>query len=69
MKKNMGAADRISRIIVAVIVGYLYYNGNISGTVGIILLTLAVVFLLTSFIGLCPLYLLCGINSCRTPRG
>lgn len=64
MKKNMGAADRIIRIIIAAIIGFLYYNGTISGTLGLILLVLAIVFLLTSFIGFCGLYSLFGIRTC-----
>ncbi|MCR9181905.1 MAG: DUF2892 domain-containing protein [Flavobacteriaceae bacterium] len=64
MKKNMGTADRIIRIIIAAIIGFLYYNGTISGTLGLILLVLAIVFLLTSFIGFCGLYSLFGIKTC-----
>ena len=64
MKKNMGSADRIIRIIIAAIVGVLYFNGTISGTLGIILLVLAGVFVLTSFISFCPLYAPFGISTC-----
>ena len=56
MKKNMGTIDKVIRISLAVIVGILYLTGNISGTVAIILGVLAVVFVLTSLIGFCPLY-------------
>ena len=64
MKKNMGSADRIIRVIVAAIVGVLYFTGIISGTVGIVLLVLAGVFVLTSLISFCPLYAPFGISSC-----
>lgn len=57
MKKNMGSLDRIIRVILAVVFGYLYFTGVVSGVLGIILLVLAVVFLLTSLISFCPLYL------------
>ncbi|WP_234567592.1 YgaP family membrane protein [Rhodohalobacter sp. 614A] len=63
MKKNMGSADRTVRIIVAVIVAILYFTGQISGTAAIILGILAIVFLLTSFIGTCPLYLPFGLST------
>lgn len=63
MKKNMGTADRIFRIVVAAIVAGLYFTNTISGTVGIVSLALAAVFVLTSFIGVCPLYLPFGINT------
>ena len=59
----MGGADRIIRIIIAIVVGILYYTGTISGTLGTVLLVLGVVFLLTSFINFCPLYTLLGINT------
>ncbi len=64
MKKNMGSADRIIRLIIAAIIGVLYFTGTISGTLGIILLVLAGVFVLTSFISYCPLYAPFGISSC-----
>ena len=65
MKKNMGNADRIIRIIIAAIIGALYFTGTISGSIGVILLVLAGVFLLTSFISFCPLYLPFGISTCK----
>jgi len=55
--KNMGAFDRGLRIVAAIIFGYLYFSGNVTGTLGIVLLVLGAVFLLTSFISFCPLYL------------
>ena len=57
MKKNMGTTDRIIRLILAAIFAILYFTGTVSGTLGIILLVLAVVFLLTSVVSFCPLYL------------
>lgn len=63
MKKNMGSVDRTVRTIIAVIVAILYFTGQISGTVAIILGILAIVFLLTSFVGTCPLYLPFGLST------
>lgn len=63
MKKNMGSADRIIRTIVALLVAVLYFTGVISGTAAIILGVLAVVFILTSLVGTCPLYLPAGLNT------
>ncbi len=68
MKKNMGTADRIIRIILAAVVGFLYYNGTITGTLGIVLLVLAGVFVLTSLISFCPLYTLVGLNTCPAKK-
>ncbi|WP_273565814.1 YgaP family membrane protein [Maribacter halichondriae] len=64
MKKNMGNTDRIIRFIIAAIVGVLYFTGTLTGTLGIVLLVLAGVFLLTSFISFCPLYAPFGISTC-----
>jgi len=64
MKKNMGTADKSIRLIIAVIIGILYFTGTISGTLGIILLVLAGVFVLTSFISFCPLYAPFGMSTC-----
>jgi len=65
MTKNMGSADRIIRVIIAAIVSFLYFNGTISGTLGIVLLVLAAVFVLTSVISFCPLYAPFGIKTCK----
>jgi hypothetical protein len=56
MKKNMGVVDRIIRILLAIVVIVLYLTGNITGLAAIILGILAVVFIITSLIGFCPLY-------------
>ena len=65
MIKNMGSADRIIRVIIAAVVGILYFTGTISGTLGIVLLVLAGVFVLTSVISFCPLYAPFGIKTCK----
>ncbi|MFZ1462113.1 MAG: DUF2892 domain-containing protein [Ignavibacteria bacterium] len=64
MKKNMGNADRFIRIFVAVIFAILYLTNTITGTLGIVLLAIAIIFLLTSFISFCPLYTVIGVNTC-----
>jgi hypothetical protein len=63
MKHNMGTADRLIRLIVAAIIVFLYSNHTIEGTSGIVLLVIAIVFALTSFISFCPLYTLFGLSS------
>ncbi|MBL7931647.1 MAG: DUF2892 domain-containing protein [Bacteroidia bacterium] len=65
MKKNMGTADRIIRLIVAAIVVWLYASNVIAGTLGVVLLIFAGIFVLTSFISFCPLYLPFGLNTRR----
>lgn len=57
MKRNMSNADRLVRVLVAALFAYLYFSGIVTGVLGIILLVLGAVFLLTSVIAFCPLYL------------
>ncbi|MBS1660897.1 MAG: DUF2892 domain-containing protein [Bacteroidetes bacterium] len=65
MKKNMGITDRVIRTLIAAVVIILFVNHFISGTLGIVLLAVAGIFVLTSLVGLCPLYSLFGISTCR----
>lgn len=69
MKKNMGKTDIRMRIIAALIILMLYFFGLISGTVGVVLLVLAAIFLVTSAIGHCPLYRLFGLSTRRKTKG
>jgi hypothetical protein len=62
----MGTTDKFIRVILAVIIAFLYYNQTIYGTLGIVLLIIASVFVATSLISFCPLYKLVGINTCPT---
>ncbi len=63
MKKNMGTIDRVLRVVIALTVGVLYFTGLISGTVALILGILAVIFILTSLVSTCPLYLPFGLST------
>jgi uncharacterized membrane protein len=63
MKKNMGTIDKIVRILIAAIVVLLYFTHVISGTLAIVLLALSAVFVITSLLGFCPLYLPFGLST------
>jgi hypothetical protein len=63
MKKNMGTVDKVIRILVAVVVVTLYFTNVISGTLGIILLALSAIFVVTSIVNICPLYMLLGLST------
>ncbi len=65
MKKNMGTSDRLVRIIAALVLAVLYYQDIISGNLGIVLLVVASIFVLTSFISFCPLYAPFGVSTCK----
>lgn len=59
----MGTIDRIARVLVAVIIGVLYFKGIITSTLAIVLLVFAGIFILTSLISFCPLYLPFGLST------
>ncbi|MCB9284665.1 MAG: DUF2892 domain-containing protein [Lewinellaceae bacterium] len=63
MKKNLGSVDRVVRIVLALVFGGLFFGKVVTGTLGIILLVLGVVFLLTSLVNFCPLYMLFGLST------
>ena len=65
MKKNMGITDRVIRVIIAAIIVLLYFTNIITGTLGIVLIALAGIFVLTSFISFCPIYAPFGISTCK----
>ena len=65
MKKNMGTIDKVIRILVAVVVVVLYFTHVISGTLAIILLIVAALFIVTSFLGFCPAYLPFGFSTSK----
>lgn len=69
MKKNMGTIDRVIRVLVAVLISVLAATGIVEGAVAIILLILAAVFLLTSFMSFCPLYLPFGLSTAKKEGG
>ncbi|WP_445665186.1 YgaP family membrane protein [Fodinibius sp. AD559] len=63
MKKNMGTIDRAVRTLLAILVGILYFMDIISGTTAVILGIFAIIFLTTSLISTCPLYMPFGLST------
>lgn len=68
MKKNMGNADRIIRVLLAAVFAYLYFSGTVTGIAGLVLVILGGVFVLTSLVSFCPLYTLVGLNTCPAKK-
>ncbi len=64
----MGTADRIIRLLIAAVIALLYYSNLVTGTLGIVLLILALIFVATSFISFCPLYALVGMSTCPVKK-
>lgn len=65
MKYNMGLTDKVIRILIAIIISGLYFENIISGTFATVLIIIAGIFILTSFLSFCPLYYLLGISTCK----
>jgi hypothetical protein len=59
----MGIADRVIRVIIAASIATLYFTNVLTGTLGIVLLILAGVFVLTSLVSFCPLYAAFGLST------
>mgnify|MGYP006267644387 CR=1 FL=1 len=65
MIRNVGSVDRIIRLVLAGVLGYLYFAGVVSGTLGIVLLVLGAIALITGLVGTCGLYRLIGVSTCK----
>jgi len=68
MKKNMNTADSVIRALFALIFFTLYFTHTVTDILGIVLLVLGGIFLLTSLIRFCPLYMLFGIRTCKSKK-
>jgi len=68
MKKNMGSADRVIRILLAAVFAVLYFTGVVPGTIGLVLVILGAVFVLTSLVSFCPLYTIVGLSTCPVKK-
>jgi len=64
MKKNMGTIDRVIRVALALLIAVLYLAKAISGVAAIILGIIAVLSLITGFVGFCPAYWPFKISTC-----
>jgi len=65
MKKNMGSADKIVRVLFAIIIAILYFTNQITGAAAIVLGVIAVVLILTSVMGFCPLYSMIKLSTIK----
>lgn len=65
MKKNVGTIDKAVRLLIAVVVVVLYFTHVITGVLAVVLLALAAIFVVTSLVSLCPIWLALGISTRR----
>lgn len=63
MKKNIGNIDKTFRLLVAALIVVLSIIKVITGTWAIVLLIFAAVFILTSIVGTCPIFLPFSIST------
>jgi uncharacterized MAPEG superfamily protein len=68
MNKNMGNLDKLIRVLLAMVFVVLYLTGTVTGTLGLALVAIAVLFILTSIVSFCPLYTIFGINTCSIKK-
>ncbi|WP_076550571.1 YgaP family membrane protein [Maribacter ulvicola] len=68
MKKNMGTTDKFIRYIIAAVLLIAFFTGAVTGALGYIVLAVAGIFILTSFVSFCPLYTLIGANTCKIKK-
>jgi len=68
MKKNVGSADMVIRIIIAVVIAILLSTGSITGTWAVVLAIVGAIALLTGLFNRCPLYTLFGFSSCPVKK-
>ncbi len=64
----MGNTDKGIRVVIAIGIALLYFFNVIEGTLAYVLMALAIIFLLTSFVSFCPLYTLFGVNTCNVKK-
>lgn len=65
MKTNIGAADRVARLVIAAIIMMLFFTRSINGTLATVCIALGGYLLATSLVASCPVYSLLGITTCR----
>lgn len=63
MKKNVGTIDKVIRLLIALVIVILYLTHTISGTLAYILLAVSAIFVVTSLVSICPIWLMLGINT------
>ena len=63
MKKNIGRTDQLLRLLAAAVIAVLLVAGMVKGTAAVVLAILAAVFVITTFVGFCPLYKPLGIST------
>ncbi len=70
MKKNIGYTDKIIRLIIAfVLLLLVWFDVIVNHTAQIVVLVIALIAAITSFLDFCPLYVPFNINKQAKPEG
>jgi F0F1-type ATP synthase assembly protein I len=64
MKKNVGKIDKVIRIILAIALFVAAFAIPLTGAWLYLFIAFGIIFLVTSIVSFCPLYTLCGCNTC-----
>jgi hypothetical protein len=65
----MGIYDKLIRLGISIVLIVLYYNRVfVNQTIGIIVLTIALILTLTSLISFSPIYSMFGFSSCKNEK-
>lgn len=65
MNANVGNADKLIRLVLAVVAAVVAFSVGAGSALGIVLLVVAAVLLVTAAVGFCPLYRLIGMSTCK----
>jgi hypothetical protein len=68
MKTNVGTIDKVIRLSIALVFIVLFFTHLVEGILGYVLLALAGVFTVTSFISFCPIYWPFGISTAKKTK-
>ncbi len=68
MTTNIGSTDRLMRVLIALIIGALYFTDQITGLAATVLGVAAFVFVLTSSLSFCPIYAALKVSTKKSPK-
>jgi hypothetical protein len=68
MTANVGTADRVVRVVLAVVAAIVGVSVGAGSVLGLILLVVAAVLLVTAAVGFCPLYRLVGLSTAKAKQ-
>lgn len=67
MTRNEGTADRVIRLVAAVVAVVAAFAVGAGSVLGVVLLVVGAVMLVTAATGFCPLYRVFGLSTCPMP--